>query len=376
MKKTLCMIYRLAYIILGLWVFAEYAGYSMPRFFGLLPLQNFWFAALLVAFMGLGFWFLLQNASPRWFETVSLGGVLLSLRMLLHRADILLSFSNPEWMLLILLPFLVLLDWILFASKGKTDIKQLLLAVAAVAGITVLFHLLFSGDAMNLMTVNGCLRFLSELIIPAAMLLLLDKLFCGHVKSTGNTLQLLARLAFLVLEGYAFYKLTGGNVHAMISQLKYAVPLLNAACFLCILLQVIFMATGKQGAGTSLLRAKGFMLVGMVLCLTVYWLQTKALPKAITPETAFLAICPLLFIAEWLLFEKKNVFRYKDVFLWMIPPAVYYAVFILGADWMFDMHLYPEVERINFVSVVGGGILVFLGIGFVIYGVDHILRRK
>ncbi|MBR3942460.1 MAG: hypothetical protein IKJ55_03800 [Clostridia bacterium] len=376
MKKTICMIYRLAYIILGLWIFAEHSGYSMPRFFGLLPLQNFWFAALLLAFMGIGFWFLLQNASPRWFEAVSTGCVLLAISMLLRRADIWLSVSNPDWMLTVLLPFLVLLDWILFAQKGSTDIKQLLLAVAAVAGVTLLFQFLFKGDAVNLMTMTGCLRFLSELVVPAAALYFLDKLFCGRAKSTGNTLQLLVRLIFLVLEAYAFYKISGGDVREMLGHLKYAGPLLNALCFLCVLLQVIFMATGKQGSGNALLRAKGFLLVGMLLCMAVYWFQTKALPKTITSETAFIAICPALFVVEWLLFEKKNVFQPKDVFLWMIPPAVYYVVFILLGKWVLDMHLYPDVESIGFISVIGGGVLVFLGLGLLVYAVDRVLKRR
>lgn len=376
MKKTVCMIYRLAYIILGLWVFAECSGYSMPRFFGLLPTQTFWYSALLLAVMGFGFWFMLQNGAPRWFEAVSCGSVLLALRMLLHRVDILLSLSNPEWLTAILLPLLVLLDWILFAQKGKTDMKQLLLSIAAVAGVSLLFQFLFTGSNVNLMTLEGCLRFLSELVIPGAVFLLLDKMFASRAKNIGNTIQLLIKVVFLMLERYAFYKLSGGNVREMMVQLKYAVPLLNALCFLCVLLQVIFVVTGKQGSASTILRAKGFMLVGMVLCAVIYRMQAGALPKEITPETVFMMIGPVVFVADWLLFEKKNIFQPKDPFIWLIFPTLYYVVFILGGKWVFDQNLYPEMNNINFVTVVGGGVLVFLGIGLAIYGIDRVLKRR
>lgn len=100
-------------------------------------------------------------------------------------------------------------------------------------------------------------------------------------------------------------------------------------------------------------------------------------------------LCPLWFLADYLLFDAKGTIRATDPFLWLVFPGVYYlyvtiyrwAGGVFGGEGEVSGYPYfflnPEVMGFWGVVLAIVGILAgILVLSFGLYGVDRLMSRK
>ncbi|MCD8178044.1 MAG: Pr6Pr family membrane protein [Tannerellaceae bacterium] len=98
-------------------------------------------------------------------------------------------------------------------------------------------------------------------------------------------------------------------------------------------------------------------------------------------------VVPLMTVADWLLFDPKGRFKKFDPFLWLLIPYAYFLFAIIrahiGGEILSTGSRYPyafiNIDQLGLQQVllnVAGLTLVFLIIGYIYYGLDHLLRKK
>lgn len=88
---------------------------------------------------------------------------------------------------------------------------------------------------------------------------------------------------------------------------------------------------------------------------------------------------PILFVSDWILFDKKSQFSNKSPFLWLLYPVVYViAIFILGGHdnfypyFFLDLHQLPSYLVLIFTVII---ILVFISISYLYRALDKKLKN-
>ncbi len=88
---------------------------------------------------------------------------------------------------------------------------------------------------------------------------------------------------------------------------------------------------------------------------------------------------PVGFLLDWLLFDRKGLMKFTDIFYWLIFPALYWcAIMLQGAFTGFYPYFFMEVDEIGY----SGALLFLLGmfiamslLGGAIIKIDHITGR-
>lgn len=219
-----------------------------------------------------------------------------------------------------------------------------------------------------------------------------------RVENKGVTI--LYRGAFLLLCGYGLYLNSGlpqGKLN--LTNLWFYTILSNLMCFIYFAACVIKTAKNWHSrdsyATTVIPRFKGGVTLGITVTFLVY--QFLLVPNAfeMNPNYSIFSLAnvlvhyvvPILTILDWLLFDVKGNYRWMDPFLWLLPALSYFAVVSLRG-WMSQTTLigksYYPYYFIDF-DVLGAAnvflnvlvlVVFFLILGYLIFGVDRLLKKK
>jgi len=378
MKRILCLFYRLLYIIFGAWAFASGCGYNANAFMGLLDNTVFWVDLIVLAVIFVGFIMLAHSYPPAWYNILKCGATLLSVWILILNWENFLNISADNWFMSILLPFMAVLDWLLFDKKGMLKVTDLLICLLGALLLAGLFGILFDGLKFDVASVPKWIDLLVNLLLPLAVMYLLDRLLSSGLKNPASKICLVYRLFFLIVEAWAFYKLSGGVPLTLFLGLKYFSVIVNALAFLCIAVLLIQLMLKKEGGKTnaSFLRIKGLVMLSVTVTLVYTVLFVKARPDVQTVQFVHGILGPSLFILDWILFDKKGAFRGYDPLLWLILPAVYYFATGLILKPVYGINLYPALYNIQPLILIGGGVVLLLSAGYIYCLIDMIFKRK
>lgn len=378
MKRILGLFYRLAYVIFGVWAIAEFSAFNLENFVNSFTNINIVIDLILVTAIFLGFIFFAKSHPPKWFYVVKSIITLFAVWMILTDWQIFLLVASSNWIILIFLPAMAILDWILFDQKGELSLKNALISLLSAFLALALLGLLGGALKFNLNSLPDWLELLGMLSLSLSLMCLVDYLLSKGLKHPSEKVCLILRIFFLIAEGWAFFKLSGGVLLTLFYGFKYFSVIINACAFLCIAVQLIQLLINKSnGKNTaSFLRIKG----GVMLCMTLILLYTVLFQK-IRPEVQSVTffhgiLAPAIFIIDWFLFDKKGTFKGFDPFLWLIVPAIYYVATGLILKSVKGVNLYPVLYSTPPLILIGAGVVILLTLGYIYYILDIIMKRK
>lgn len=100
--------------------------------------------------------------------------------------------------------------------------------------------------------------------------------------------------------------------------------------------------------------------------------------RVLLEEYTLHGFSPIAFIIDYLLFEKKGIFKFKNIILWVIPPIIY-LFYAIGIGSIIHVYPYPFLNmNVLTVSQLMGYLATllipaFVGISFIIVIVDKII---
>lgn len=149
---------------------------------------------------------------------------------------------------------------------------------------------------------------------------------------------------------------------------------------------------GIHGTSSISPHIKGGILISILLTMSVYHFILIPYALKINPYQTLkttdiiLHYCmPVLTLFDWLLFDKKKGFRWYDPFIWTIGPYLYIIFVFIQASFpiadRINSHINTYIYEFLDVSLLGGNAvffnifsltIVFILVGYLIYGVDRI----
>lgn len=382
MKKTLSMIYRLGYIVFFLWAMFENAFLSYDTIFSSFSrpesLTNFiCFLCILAVFI-----FSVLGNIPKVLMRIKAVCTALAVFILAVNLPVWFFPERYGWLLKVMLPALMFLDWLIFDKKGSFKLLDVLFMLLGIA----LLYLLWSALNGNLFDLDGLINFLGGYdnilntilftLGAGALMFLLDKLFSGKgSKNLWDLFSLVYRIAFLCITGWAMSAYSGKSLHNLFFGLRRFEILFCFLSFLCILLVIIMCIVRLRSfsSKTPFPRIKGGFTAAAVLILVWrFALFNESLSQ--NPVTLiFTFVCPLMMILDWILFDAKGKFHAIDPLIWSIPCILYFVITYFTNTLL---ALYPSFQ---FYSTETTFALILLGIpavSYVVYLVDICFKRR
>lgn len=387
MKKTISVIYRLSFIIFSIWALLENVGFKIPDF--PMSLTNFVILTDTLCFFIILLTFItsILRSTGNIILRIKAAFTVLAAIVLLSNYTMILSTLSIGWILKILLPIMMILDFIIFDRKGSFRIYDplLWLIFAALTG-GILYYLLKNVfNLPNFLDLLGLFKSKDDLIklllgaLSAGVLLyLIDNLLSkGGRSNLKNFFPMLFRLFFLLMEIWAFYRITGLDLTEFIYSLSNYIRLSNFLCFLCIAAVLIYnfikMNSAKR-AYSPFPRLKGCftLAIAAVFIYTHFFAEKTGNISNVTLIHCYVA--PFMMLFDWLLFDKKGAFKPYDPLLWLIIPVghVFLNYIIINPVWHSDFGGTTSITFTLFFTVTG----ILLAVGYLIYIIDICLSKK
>ena len=368
LKKTLSYIYRLCYIIFSLWGLIEYVSVRGGSFLEFIPLINIICLIVMLCVFILS----LKGKIPRFLSNIKCICTLLALILPIMNTHIITAFFTKGWILAVLTPLMFLLDWLLFDKKGSFSLYDLLVWLLSVAGILLLLNWLL-GDIPFLTDIINFLRnpkTLLPLIICLALagilMYLIDALFSGkNLNLSSNML----RIIFIALEIYCFAEISNLSLGVFIKNLKYYSLFINFLCFLCvaiIFIRGLFVKSAKTSG--LLIRIKGCLATSCALLPMFFGIYGGVIWDGKTICFSLCIVCPIIIIADCVLYDRHYSYKAFDPLIWTIIPALHFILtyFILRPLALLDTYSHIPYNGVSvffcaiFMQVITGYILYFL----------------
>ncbi len=380
MKKTLSQVYRLAFIVFYIWATVERAVLPHTGFFRAFSDFSL-FADTLCAFV-IAAAFICSIVGKIPSALIKLKGTCtaLALLVLFSHVPILFAPTAEGWILQILLPLMTVLDWLLFDSKGSFRFYDPLLWLLAAILLPILWSVIQNGkwDLDGLLQLLGGKERLASTILSllagGGLMYGLDRLFSGKGIKPWNLFCLLYRLLYLFLMGRALYLLASGNAVQFFLTLKRFAPLSGFVGFLLMAVLLIFcvLHVRKFSAASPFPRVKGAVTLLAAVTIIGYHFFLKDTPRTFSDWILYY-IGPGMMILDWLMFDAKRKCKPYDPVWWSALPTVYGMIFMIDRS-LFSM--YPAFAAYDTKLFICGGILLSLGIAYVIYLIDICFGHK
>lgn len=183
----------------------------------------------------------------------------------------------------------------------------------------------------------------------------------------------------------------------------YYTNMSNILCFVYFVLAAVHcirqFRLPQQETTTFAPRLRGAAVMAITVTMLVYWFVLNssgfvmdgtgsAAPDVFFSVSNYVVhlIVPLLMIADWLIFDKKGLYKTYDPLLWLAIPLVYYVLSIVIAQTSYRFHgdtrypyffIDPDIIGYGGVAMfVAGMVAAFLLLGYLILGADRLLRKK
>ncbi len=383
MKQTISMIYRLGFILFYVWALFENACFSIQGFLG--SFSNFAVSAGFISFICILIVFICSVCGkiPEGLLRVKAVCTALAMFVLLTNFSVWFSPGAPGWILNVLLPFLMFLDWLLFDKKGFFKPFDPLLWLLGIVLFYGLWSLL-SGHFFDLNVLwnllggkNNALKLLLQTIAAGALMYLSDRLFAGKgFKNLWDVFALIYRILFICLEAWALSAVSGHSLIRFFLSLKNFGLLFNFLSLLCIavVLMLCLIRFRSLHSPTPFPRVKGAFTASAVVTLIGYHFILKGgFPQGDMVSLILHYVGPFMMIFDWILFDSKGKFKAADPLFWSVPPIVYGLILFLCHS-LFA--LYPPLLTYQAESLIIFGILGVLACGYAVFLLDICFKRK
>lgn len=380
MKKTVSMIYRLSFIIFSVWAVFQNIGFNILNIYSAVFDISIVSAAVSMLCVACAFLQTADNSKSAVLSAVKMAAtVFAGIVLALGFSDARDVISN-SWILNVLLPIMMLADWLLFDDKGRIKWYHPLLWLAAVLaflgalyiGMKRFFNVPWlTGIITALFTPTSLARLFGGALITGLLMYLLDSVLSG--KKRGNIISLVYRILFLLAEAYGFYLTAGRDLNLFIGSLADYRVLSNFLAFLFMLVTVSFNAARlgqANGKSAPLLRLKGAFVIALAADFIGFrYFMKNTYPPADTAALIQCLIAPCMLLADWLLFDTKNRFKAYDPFLWLIVPTAYGAASLAAEPWL----AFPEtVFHTSSPFTALSELFILLAVGYALFLTDKI----
>jgi len=316
MKKSIAVIYRLAFILFSVWAILENVAFQL-QMIGVKLLDFTVFADVInLICVTIVFLVSLRHALPKGMLFFKASCTFLSVLALAANLDMLFSIHDSSWILNVLLPLMMIVDYLIFDKHSRLKLWQILLGLIGTTLLVALLYLLASKalhlpNALDLLNLFSNEKELIQVLLNTGFIVgglyLLDRLLSGELfRDIHSMLALLLRLLFLFLEFQAFMRLSGMNLTTFLQSLRYYENLVNFLSFLCILAVLICNALRFKAAAKSayvFLRIKCFFTLCMIFVFIVYHFFAKGSYNPDSVAIVLYYIGPLLMLLDWILFD-------------------------------------------------------------------------
>ena len=372
MKKTVSIIFRLAFLVFGIWAILENVSFNILSVIPSLSNFTVFSNTLCIITIGIVFFVSLKKTPGAWLTHIKGVCTLLAWLIFLLNSSILIHGISTDWILKIFLPIMMILDWLFFDSKGRLKLSDLLLwlagLIALVTGFIYLLSKLFGMDDFLNMAGLGShlstlLNLLPYLLGIGFLMYLLDNLFSKKgKKNSRELLKMIFRLCFIILEIFSFYILSGAQLPTFLASLRHYPALINFLCLLCITVLVIyqFFGSGKRSEeGFPRLKALFTISILALLLIVIFIIKTHRGLGIV--DTIHFIIAPIMMLLDLILFDYKKSYRGFDPIVWISIPVLYS---ILNIAFRFS-----DISYYSVVTLFGGfGILILIGYLFFFIG--------
>lgn len=386
MKKNIAVIYRLAYILFSVWAILEKLHFSLQKFgvklldFTVLGCLCSLICILIIFFVSL------RGTLPKGLLVFKTICTFLALLILAANLKLWTSYGNDAWILNVLLPLMMLLDYLIFDKHRRLKLWQILLGLLGTGILAALLYLLtlkvfHLPDELNVLGLFANKQDLMQLLLNLFALCggvyLLDRLFSGELfRDVRSMFALLLRLLFLILEIQAFVHLSDMDLIAFLQSLRYYENIINFLSFLCIVSVLVYNAIHyKSSAENSHIfsRNKCFLTINMVLTFIVYHFYARGTYRPDNVALVLYYIAPLIMLLDWCLLDKSSSMRAYDPLIWCLVPLSYFSALSLIA-YAGGSVLYPVTN--GSFGWVGVLTVLSVAIGYIFYFIDRVIKRR
>lgn len=388
MKKNIAVIYRLAFILFSVWGILESISFDFSLIgVKLLDFTVFSDAVCLLCML-IVVLFSLRGGIGNVLYGIKTACTFLALLAFAANLPMLFSVTDSGWILRILLPLMMLLDHVVFDKNSGLKLWQMLLwllLAGLIAGIIYVIadkflNLPNSLDFLGLFNnPNGIFELLLNALVLTGAIYLLDKLFSGELfKDIQSIFAFVFRILFLLLEIWAFKKLSGMNLRTFLNALRYFENMVNFLCFLCIAAVLIFdiLRLSLKSKGVhAFARIKVFFTISILFAFVVYHFYVKG---AYTPDSVAIVlyyVAPLMMLIDWLFLDTSKYVRGFDPLIWLAFPLVYFLAAIL-LSYTRVIYLYPAIYGTTAFIFIGVLCVSMLVIGYLFYLIQRTTKRR
>lgn len=385
MKRTFALIYRFVFIIFGIWGICQNIGFNILDLSA--KIMSFTFIVDVMCFFCITAVFIVSI-------TKSPGKVLQTFKNILTFCAIILLLKNVsmasgtisyQWILGVMLPAMMVIDWLLFDKKGHLNFYDpflwLLGALVLIGLLSFLLKSVFGLDnyldALGLfLNKNELFDLLGKALGLGFLLFIIDAISNAFKrKSFKKTFALIYRLLFLALEVYAFINHIGNQLPELLSGLQYYYVLTNFLCAVCICVLVVYnLIKFKSFKRTQnpFPALKGAFTVAILSSMLATLMLGRSFLSFTFSQFILNYIAPVMMLFDWILFDRKGYFRVFDPFYWLILPVGYYIYALIYPD---VISVYPAVYNLYNPELILGVLVTVLIIGYIIFAADRIADR-
>ncbi len=373
MKRTISIIYRICYIFFSCWTFGLlFIPIANAHFNPFLSFPSFVNILGLICIIPVLIMTIKKRPGKGLIKFKALCAFL-SLVTLICNMDILTLPGASDWIICILLPAMMFLDWLIFDKKGTLNgIDPLMwLGILALLGLLLFTLLKNILELPNVLDLWGLFKNKDELIslavksiIGAGIMYLLDNLLSGKSgKALANKIAFFWRLLFVCLEGWALFTLSGKTLSVFIRALESFTVTANFLCFLCILSILVYnlIKNGsifKQNSPFPII--KGIFTFSIIIAFVMFYFGGGRKTSE-GSDWVFALVGPFMMFLDWLLFDEKGKFKVYEPLLWLIIPAVHLLIVLTVKG-------YAAFSLKNFI--------LFIVLGYILFVIDKILAKK
>lgn len=385
MKRTIALIYRFIFIIFGIWGICQNIGFNILDLSA--KIMSFTFIVDVMSFFCITSVFVVSI-------TRRPGKVLQTFKNILTFCAIILLLKNVsmasgtisyQWILGVMLPAMMVIDWLLFDKKGHLNFYDpflwLLGALILIGLLSFLLKYVFGLDnyldALGLfLNKNELFDLLGKALGLGILLFIIDAILNAFKrKSFKKTFALIYRLLFLALEIYAFINHVGKQLPELLSGLQYFYILTNFLCAVCICVLVVYnLIKFKSFKRTQnpFPALKGAFTVAILSSMLATLMLGRSFLSFTFSQFILNYIAPVMMLFDWILFDRKGYFRVFDPLYWSIIPVGYYIFAMIYPD---VISVYPAVYNLYDVELIFGVLITVLIIGYIIFAADKIADR-
>lgn len=386
MKKNIALIYRLVFIIFGIWGICRHIGFNILNLSERLISFNIVVDTLCLFCMTAVFVVSITKRPGRILRTVKNILTFCALLVLLKNASQIADDVSYQWILAILLPVMMIIDRLFLDESGDLNFYDPFLWLVGAALLVGLLGLLLkyafgSDDWLNIIGLFADKDELENLLKKALGLgFLMYVIDCIRnaigKKSLKKTFALIYRLLFLAIECYALAKHTGGQLPQLLTSLKYYYVLVNFLSAVCIAALVIYNLIkfkSLKKTQNPFPTLKGAITAAALSSSAATLTLGRSVLSFDIPLLILNYTAPIMLLLDWLLFDVKGSFYLPDAFFFMILPIGYYIYAMIYPQ---VISVYPGVYNLYKPELISGVLLTVLIIGLAMLAIDKILSKK